>query len=82
MIHSLIRIVFIFKLIFVPSMVKLAMPTEDAHKDPCEQNLRLLQNMIAAEYTVLLEARSERGELDRVKWEEINLLTVSCCASI
>ena len=52
------------------------MPTEDSHKDPCEQNLLLLENMIASEYTVLLEARSEQGELDRIKWEEINLLTV------
>jgi len=62
-------------------MVKLAMPTEDAHKDPCEQNLRLLQTMIATEYTVLKESRSEQGELDRIKCREINLLEVSCCVS-
>ena len=58
-------------------MVKLVMPTEDAHKDPCEQNLRLLQNRIEIEFSNLVEARSERGELDRIKSREINLIEVS-----
>ncbi|XP_065890827.1 kinase suppressor of Ras 2-like isoform X3 [Dysidea avara] len=55
-------------------MVKLAMPTEDAVKDPCEQNLRLLQNRIESEFSNLVEARSEQGELDRIKSREINLI--------
>ena len=58
-------------------MVKQTMPTEDTHKDPCEENLHLLHGMIAAEYTVLTEARSEQGELDRIKSREISLLEVS-----
>jgi len=58
-------------------MVKLAMPTEDAHKDPCEQNLRLLQSRIESEFSNLVEARSEQGELDRIKSREINLIEVS-----
>lgn len=60
-------------------MVKLAMPTEDAHKDPCEQNLNLLQTMIANDYAALIESRSAQGELDRIKCREISLLEVSCC---
>lgn len=62
-------------------MVKLAMPTEDAHKDPCEENLSLLQNMIASDYSVLNKSKSEQGELDRIKCSEINLLEVSCLSS-
>lgn len=58
-------------------MVKQTMPTEDTHKDPCEENLHLLHGMIAAEFTVLTEARSEQGELDRIKSREISLLEVS-----
>ena len=58
-------------------MVKQIMPTEDTHRDPCEENLHLLHGMIAAEYTVLTEARSQQGELDRIKSREINLLEVS-----
>ena len=58
-------------------MVKQIMPTEDTHKDPCEENLHLLHGMIAGEYTVLIAARSEQGELDRIKCSEISLLEVS-----
>ena len=58
-------------------MVRQIMPTEDTHKDPCEENLHLLHGMIAAEHTVLTEARSEQGELDRIKSREISLLEVS-----
>ena len=65
----------------MPSMVKLAMPTEDAVKDPCEQNLRLLQNRIESEFSNLVEARSEQGELDRIKSREINLIEVSAMFS-
>ena len=59
-------------------MVKLAMPTEDTHKDPCEQNLVLLQSMIANDYAALIESRSARGELDRIRCREISLMEVSC----
>ena len=58
-------------------MVKQIMPTEDTHKDPCEENLHLLQALIAGEYKVLMEARWEQGELDRIKCMEINVLEVS-----
>lgn len=58
-------------------MVKLAMPTEDTHKDPCEQNLNLLQTMIANDYAALIEARSTQGEVDRIKSREMTLLEVS-----
>lgn len=62
-------------------MVKLVMPTEDTHKDPCEQNLHLLETMIANDYAALFEARSTRGEVDRIKGSEMILLEVSesCC---
>ena len=58
-------------------MVKLVMPTEDTHKDPCEQNLHLLQTMIGNDYAALVEARSTQGQVDRIKSREMTLLEVS-----